>query len=57
MNQRKNSSEECINIIGRFYENNDIVQCCEYLYEESRKRWIKEEEVVDDITMLIMFFD
>ena len=51
------SSEECINIIGRFYENNDIVQCCEYLYEESRKRWIKEEEVVDDITMLIMFFD
>jgi serine/threonine protein phosphatase PrpC len=51
------SSEECINIIGKFYENNDIVQCCEYLYEESRKRWIKEEEVVDDITMLIMFFD
>ena len=51
------SSEECINIIGKFYENNDIVQCCEFLYEESRKRWIKEEEVVDDITMLIVFFD
>ena len=51
------SSEECINIIGKFYENNDIVECCEYLYNESRKRWINEEEVVDDITMLLMFFD
>ena len=51
------SSEECINIIGKFYENNDVVQCCEYLYNESRKRWIKEEEVVDDITMLLVFFD
>jgi serine/threonine protein phosphatase PrpC len=51
------SSEECINIVGKFYENNDVVQCCEYLYNESRKRWIKEEEVVDDITMLLVFFD
>jgi serine/threonine protein phosphatase PrpC len=51
------SSEECINIVGKFYENNDVMQCCEYLYNESRKRWIKEEEVVDDITMLLVFFD
>ena len=51
------TSEECVNIVGRFYENNDIVECCEYLYNESRKRWINEEEVVDDITMLLMFFD
>ena len=51
------SSEECINIVGKFYENNDVVQCCEYLYNESRKRWIKEEETVDDITMLLVFFD
>ena len=51
------SSEECINIIGKFYENNEIVECCDFLYEESRKRWLKEEDVVDDITMLLMFFD
>ena len=51
------SSEECVNIVGKFYENNEIVECCEYLYEESRKRWIQEEEVVDDITMLLVFFD
>ena len=51
------NSEECINIIGKFYLNNNIEGCCEYLYNESRKRWIKEEEVVDDITMLLAFFD
>ena len=51
------SSEECINIIGKFYENNNIVECCDFLYEESRKRWLKEEDVVDDITMLLIFFD
>ena len=50
-------SEECINIIGKFYLNNNIEGCCEFLYNESRKRWIKEEEVVDDITMLLAFFD
>ena len=51
------SSEECINIIGKFYENNNIVECCNFLYEESRKRWLREEDVVDDITMLLIFFD
>ena len=51
------SSEECVNIIGKFYINNDIENCCEFLYDESKKRWLKEEEVVDDITMLLIFFD
>ena len=51
------SSEECINIIGKFYENNNIVECCNFLYEESRKRWLREEDVVDDITMLLIIFD
>lgn len=50
-------SQECINIIGKFYLNNNIEGCCEFLYNESRKRWIKEEETVDDITILLAFFD
>lgn len=51
------SSEECINIIKDFYERKDMAGCCEYLYQESKKRWMKEEEVVDDITMLLVFLD
>ena len=31
--------------------------CCEFLYSESKKRWMKEEEVVDDITMILIFFE
>jgi serine/threonine protein phosphatase PrpC len=51
------SSEECVDIVGKYYENNMVLECCEYLYEESRKRWLEEEDVVDDITMLLIFFD
>ena len=30
---------------------------CEYLYKESNTRWHKEEEVVDDITMIVVFLE
>ena len=51
------SSEEVVNIIKEFYMKNDIKGCCEYLYSESKRRWMHEEEVVDDITMLLVFYD
>ena len=50
-------SEECVNIIKDYYLSNDMKGCCDYLYLESKKRWIKEEEVVDDITMILVFLD
>ena len=51
------SSQECINIIKEFYNNNDIKGCCECLYQESSKRWLKEEEVIDDTTLILVFFE
>ena len=51
------SNEECMNIIGEFYEKDDMKGCCEFLYEESKKRWLMEEEVIDDITMILVFFE
>ena len=51
------SSQECINMIKNFYEKNDLKGCCEYLYQESSKRWLKEEEVIDDTTMILVFFE
>ena len=50
-------SAECINMISKFYLENDAKGCCEYLYKESKTRWMKEEEVVDDITMVLVFFE
>ena len=51
------SSQECANIVGEFYEKNDLKGCAECLYLESKKRWLKEEEVIDDITMILVFFE
>ena len=51
------SSQECVNIVGEFYEKNDLKGCAEYLYEESSKRWLKEEEVIDDTTLILVFFE
>ena len=51
-------SQEIVDIIKDFYEKNDIVGCCEYLYKESTRKWIQEEEdTIDDITMILVFFD
>lgn len=50
-------SQDCVNMIKKFYLENDAKGCCEYLYKESKMRWMKEEEVVDDITMILVFFE
>ena len=51
------SSQECIDMISSFYEKNDIKGCCQSLYDESSKRWLKEEEVIDDTTLILVFFE
>ena len=51
------SSQECINIIKDFYLKKDLKGCLKYLLNESSKRWIKEEEVIDDITAVLIFFE
>ena len=51
------SSEECIKIVGEYYRKKDLKGCLKYLLNESSKRWIREEEVIDDITAVIVFFE
>jgi len=51
------SSQECVDMIRSFYEANDLKGCCEFLYQESSKRWLKEEEVIDDTTLILVFFE
>lgn len=51
-------SKEVVNIIKDFYLKDDIVSCCEFLYKESCRRWIDEEEdTIDDITIIVVFFE
>ena len=51
------SSQNIVEIIKDYFLNRDIVGCCEYLYELSRDKWMKEEEVVDDRTMILVFLE
>ena len=51
------SSEECVGMVKEFYLKDDIEGALNYLYKESSKRWIMEEEVIDDITILMAFLN
>ena len=51
------SSQECVEIIKDYYISKDLNGCLKHLFLESSKRWIKEEEVIDDITVILIFFE
>ena len=50
-------SQECVEIVKEYYEFNDMKGCCDFLYEINKERWLKEEEVIDDITLILVFFE
>ena len=48
---------EIIQFINPFYEINDIEGACDLLMKESLHKWkIEEDENVDDITFILIFF-
>jgi hypothetical protein len=49
--------KEIVNIVKDYYLNGDIVSCCEDLYKMSCEKWMKEEEVIDDITIILVFLE
>ena len=49
------SSDEAVNMVKDFYLKDDIEGALNHLYKISSQRWIMEEEVIDDITLIIMF--
>ena len=50
-------SDECVNMIKEFYLKDDPRGCIKYLYQESKARWKEEEDVIDDMTMILIFFE
>ena len=51
------SNEECVNFIKDYYVKNDMKGCCKFLYKKSKIRWLKESKRIDDITIILVFFD
>ena len=51
-------SDECVEIIKEFYEKNlDAVGALNSLVTEAIKRWKKEENKIEDITAVVIFFE
>ena len=51
------SNEEVVEIVKEYYLQNNIEGAIEHLYNEASKRWLMEEEVIDDITVIIIFLN
>jgi len=49
------TNEDVISIVAPHYKNNSAEKAAEALIRESLRRWKKEENVVDDITCIIIF--
>ena len=50
------SNEEAMRIGNKFYLRNDANGLCNELYKESVNFWIKEDCIIDDITLIVVFF-
>ena len=50
------SNEEVMNIANTFYGKNDVFGMCKTLTNKAMKLWIKEDDYIDDITVVAVFF-
>ena len=51
------SNEEVVDIVKEYYLKNNIEGAIEHLYNEASKRWMMEEQIIDDITVIIIFLN
>lgn len=50
------SNKEVIEMVAPYYERNSPSGACERVMREAVARWKKEDEVIDDITLVVVFF-
>ena len=50
------SNDEACDIVRPYYMKNSAVGAADELVKEARRRWKMEEEIIDDITCVIIFF-
>ena len=51
------SGEECINLVKNFYEEKkDVKEATLELTKEAFNKWKRKEIVIDDITVIVIFF-
>lgn len=51
------SNEDVLKIVVPYWRVNDVVSASEALAKEAKFKWMKEEEVIDDITCIVIFLN
>lgn len=51
------NNQNCVKIVSEFYDAGDINKACDSLLKEAIYMWNSEDNVVDDITLIIVFFN
>ena len=51
------TNQEISEIVWPFYKSNMAEQAADAIVNEARKRWEVEDEAIDDITCIVVFFD
>ena len=49
------SNEEVLQIVGKYHEKNDCDGAVSELYELSKERWMKYDDYIDDISVIVVF--
>jgi serine/threonine protein phosphatase PrpC len=50
------TSQEAVEIVGKYYEKLDCDKAIEELYSIAKKRWEENDDFIDDIAIIIIFF-
>eukprot|EP00344_Euplotes_crassus_P005297 CAMPEP_0197006712 /NCGR_PEP_ID=MMETSP1380-20130617/36638_1 /TAXON_ID=5936 /ORGANISM="Euplotes crassus, Strain CT5" /LENGTH=712 /DNA_ID=CAMNT_0042426415 /DNA_START=245 /DNA_END=2383 /DNA_ORIENTATION=+ len=48
-------NDECVRLVAPYWENNDPQGACKKLTDLSVEHWKREDEVIDDITVMVIF--
>ncbi len=50
------SNKQVMDIVNRYYKVNDIQKAADKVIEEATRYWKEEDEIIDDITVVVVFF-
>ena len=50
-------SKECMRKIIPYWEQNDPKSACDLIVKKSVENWKREDEAIDDITVIIVFLE
>lgn len=51
------SNKDVIKLVAPYYSRRDLEGACEVLMQEALRRWMQESQVIDDITIIVIFIN